>query len=160
MAVTSALPPSVPADHSTCSPLQRFRDLALDRRSWLYVTHTAAQAGQDAPRRRRSLHATPSSACLGSPTAASAALTRAGEAEPEDDAGCHWYRSQFSLLADALAASRPGDTILLEAGPGGKMNMPGRVASQACLVPALPVQRPSGSPCAVARASFAVVVLL
>ncbi|KAL4437453.1 hypothetical protein ABPG75_004592 [Micractinium tetrahymenae] len=98
---------------------RRFRDLALDRRSWLYVTHVAAQAGAggEAPRRRRSLQAAPSSASFGSPAAPIAGGAAAGGADPEEGPGAHWYRSQFSSLAAALAASRPGDTVLLEPGP-------------------------------------------
>lgn len=103
--------------------VQRFRDLALDRRSWLYVTHAAVpERGSEAPRRRRFLQATPSSASLSCPQAAKAggaADAAAGGAEPDDNGGPHWYRSQFGSLAAALAASRPGDTILLEPGPGG-----------------------------------------
>lgn len=100
---------------------RRFRDLALDRRSWLYVTQAAVpERGSEAPRRRRFLQATPSSASLSSPQAAKAggaADAAAGGAEPDDNGGPRWYRSQFGSLAAALAASRPGDTILLEPGP-------------------------------------------
>ncbi|PSC68547.1 F-box SKIP5 [Micractinium conductrix] len=94
---------------------RRFRDLALDRHSWLYVTHAAAATTHDdaaasaspgsaeqQQRRRRSLAPAPS------PDGPAATAT------PE---GPHWYRSQFSSLEAALAASRPGDTILLEPGP-------------------------------------------
>ncbi|EFN60176.1 hypothetical protein CHLNCDRAFT_133681 [Chlorella variabilis] len=99
---------------------RRFRDLALDRRSWLFVTHAAAAAAA-APRRaeRAPAPALPpwaaSNASLGSPAAAAEAAAAAAAAA--GDGTPHWYRSQFATLDAAVAASRPGDTILLEAGP-------------------------------------------
>ena len=59
--------------------VQRFRDLALDRRSWLLVSHGAG-------------------------------------AEAERGSGGTTYRRSLPTLREAVAASRPGDTILLEAG--------------------------------------------
>ncbi|KAI7837060.1 hypothetical protein COHA_009136 [Chlorella ohadii] len=101
---------------------RRFRDLALDRRTWLYVTHdapTAPAAGLASPQQRRTPRherphqpppaRAPSSASLGG-------LARSASAVEVDDSP-HWYRQQFGTLAEAVAASRPGDTILLEAGP-------------------------------------------
>ena len=125
----SPLPPTAhAADLTAAAPsspatLQRFRDLALDRHSWLYVTHAAAATTHDdaaasaspgsaeqQQRRRRSLAPAPL------PDGPAATAT------PE---GPHWYRSQFSSLEAALAASRPGDTILLEPGPGEGLRQAG-----------------------------------
>ncbi|PRW60477.1 F-box SKIP5 isoform B [Chlorella sorokiniana] len=104
---------------------RRFRDLALDRRTWLYVTHAAppaAPGGLASPQQRRTPRherphqpppaRAPSSASLGGLVRSASAASAV-----EVDDSPHWYRQQFCTLAEAVAASRPGDTILLEAGP-------------------------------------------
>lgn len=199
-------PPFPP--HSVLPSSQRFRDLALDRRTWLYVTHSAppAAAGglvslpqRRTPRQERPHQPpparAPSSASLGG-------LARSTSAVAVDDSP-HWYRQQvcaegfggravefggqwsfaggsapvahgstavlggcgfprrrlsahlrpaacppqFRTLAEAVAASRPGDTILLEAGPGAHlMHRAAAAAEDACCRPLHRV-RPASSSC-------------
>ena len=90
--------------------LQRFRDLALDRRSWLFVTASSAAAAPAA-----GASPSPLPPCL----PLRAAPLQLSLSPAEDITALHWYRSRFATLAAAVAASRPGDTILLEGGPGG-----------------------------------------
>ena len=90
--------------------LQRFRDLALDRRSWLYVTHSAVESAAAAAPGSSLASPQPRQMAANSPAVAE---DGSGSSSP------HWYRSQFASLAAAVAASRPGDTILLEPSPGG-----------------------------------------
>ena len=89
--------------------MQRFRDLVHTRRSWLVVTPAAKTAAPPITTGR-----VPQNGAAGSRGGSKGSDTAVNIINMNNK--FKEYRHQFTSLADAVAASRPGNTILLEAG--------------------------------------------